>query len=78
MDANKVPPSLEGTVRELLEGRKSPLAIGSRRPKGSADYLGYKITIQNGKKSHVVECNEFEMDSNVKSLISYIQKNSKK
>jgi hypothetical protein len=78
MDVDKLPPSLGRTVRNLLGGANSTLTIGSKPPDGSADYLCYKISIQNGMKNHVVECNEFEMDNSVKSLVSYVQKNSKK
>ena len=74
IDTDKVPPSIEGTIKNLLEGKKSPLPFSLSRPKGSADYLSYKITIQNGMKSRVIECNEFGMDKSVKSLISYVQK----
>ncbi|MFI5405351.1 MAG: protealysin inhibitor emfourin [Nitrososphaerales archaeon] len=78
IDTDKVPRSLEGTIKKLLEGKKSPMAISSSRPKGSADYLSYKITIQNGMKNRVIDCNEFGMDKSVKSLISYVQNNKKK
>jgi hypothetical protein len=78
MDANNLPPSLEGTVRHLLIGKKPSLTKQLRRPKGAADDLNYKITIYNGMKNHVVTCSELEMDSNVKSLVSYVEKNSLK
>ena len=78
MDADKLPPSIEGTVRELLDERKPSSMKNSGRPKGAADYLNYKITIQNGKKNHVIDCSEFGMDDNIKSLVSYLQKNSMK
>ena len=42
------------------------------------DHLSYKITISDGKEDHVIECNEYEMNSRVKSLVRYIQKNSNK
>ena len=75
---DKLPPSLGATVRNLLERKKSLLTMGSGRPKGSADYMVYKITIQNGKEVHVIECNEFDMNDRIKSLVNYVQKNSLK
>jgi hypothetical protein len=78
LDSDKLPPSLQNTVKDLLDKKKLSSTKGLGRPKGAADYLNYKITIQDGKKDHVIECNEFDMDSTVKSLISFVQKNSKK
>lgn len=78
IDADKLPSLLEGTVRGLLDTKKLPLTRGLKQPKGAADYLNYKITIRNKKQDHVIQCNELEMDKNVRSLINYIQKNSKK
>lgn len=78
MDNDKLPPSLQSTVKDLLDKKKLTLAKDLGRPKGAADYLNYTITIQDGKKEHVIECNEFDMDSTVKSLVSFIQKQSKK
>lgn len=78
IDADKLPPPLEGTIRELLDGRKLLLTKALRRPKGAADYLNYKITIQSGMKDHVIECSELDMDSSLKSLVNYVKKNSKK
>lgn len=78
LDSDMLPPSIESTVRELLEKKKLPRAKGLGRRIGSADYLSYKISIHDGNKQHVIQCNELEMDSNVKSLVNYIKKNSKK
>ena len=78
MDADKLPPMLDETVRKLLDENKTSVTKGLKRPRRAADYLDYKITLQDGKNDHVIKCNELEMDSSLKSLISYIQKNSKK
>lgn len=78
MDSDRLPASIEGTVRELLDKRNLQSMKVQGQHKGAADYLFYKITIQNGKKNHVIECSELEMDDNAKSLVSYMQKNSKK
>lgn len=78
MDANSLPPSLEGMVRDLLISKRPPLTKETRRTRGAADDLNYKITIQNGMKNHVIKCSELEMDNSVKSLVSYVEKNSLK
>jgi len=78
MDADELPSSLEELVGELLNSTKSPLKMTIKKPTGAADCLNYKITIGNGKLGRVIECNELAMDSSMKSLVSYIQKNSEK
>ena len=78
VDADKLPPSLRITVKELLDKKKLSRPKGLGRPVGAADYLNYKITIQDGKKNHVFEFNELDMDSSMKSLVSFVQKKSKK
>lgn len=78
LDTDKLPCSLQSTVKDLLEKKKLSLKEGLGKPKGFADYLNYRITIQDGKKDNVIELNEVDMDSTVKSLVSFIQKNSKK
>jgi hypothetical protein len=76
--ADKLPPSLEGTVRHLLTTSKVPPQNALGRPKGAADHFTYKIMISDGKKDHVINCNEYEMNANLRSLIRYVQENSKK
>lgn len=76
IETDKLPPPIENTIKELLDGKRRRIPKGLRS-RGVADYLTYKITIQNGIKDHVVECNEYDMDNNMKSLIRYVKKNSK-
>ena len=60
MDVDKLPSSIEGTVRELLDKRKLPSMKNPERRKGAADYINYKITIQNGNKNHVIKCSNLQ------------------
>jgi hypothetical protein len=78
IDADKLPTAIGGTVRELLRMRRPRANKDTGRLKGAADYLTYKITIQDGKKNHVIECKEFDMDDSLKSLVGYVQKTSNK
>jgi hypothetical protein len=75
---DKLPSSLDTTVKKLLNGRKLPPAKSLSPPKGAADYMKYRITIQDGKDNHVIECSEFDLDGSMKSLINYVQNQSKK
>jgi hypothetical protein len=48
------------------------------RPKGAADYLNFKITLEEGPQNSVIECNQFDMNDDLKSLISYVESRSRK
>jgi hypothetical protein len=78
LNTDKLPLPVEVTIRELLDRKNSSVKLTPSLSKGAADYLNYKITIQNGMKSHVVKCSELDMDSNMKSLVSYVEKKSVK
>ena len=46
--------------------------------KGAADYFTYKITIQNGDKEQSMECNDVDMQSDVKGLVDFVTKHGQK
>src|SRR5919202_5622820 len=46
--------------------------------KGAADYFTYKITIQNGNKEQSMECNDVDMQSDVKGLVDFVTKHGQK
>ena len=50
----------------------------SKTKKGAADYFIYKITIQNGNKEHTIECDDLSMPPNLKTLVNFLVKNSRK
>jgi hypothetical protein len=77
MNVDKLTPVLEGTVRKLLDNKGSGMLKGTR-PKGAADYLNYKITLEEGPQNSVIECNQFDMNDDLKSLISYVESRSRK
>ena len=77
MNADNLSPVLEGTVRKLLDDKGSGMLKGTR-PKGAADYVNYKITLEEGPRNSVIECNQFNMDSDLKSLIRYVENRSRK
>jgi hypothetical protein len=46
-------------------------------PKGAADYYTYKISFQDGSKRKIIECNQFNIQNDLKSLVNYVESNSK-
>jgi hypothetical protein len=77
IEVNELPASLEATVRELIDRKQLP-HVKRLTSKGAADYLSYKIIIREGTRDIEIKCSDIEMDHSLKSLVSYIQKQSKK
>jgi hypothetical protein len=50
----------------------------SKTKKGAADYFTYKVTVQNGDGQHTVEWNDLSMQPNLKRLVDFLVKHSKK
>jgi hypothetical protein len=46
--------------------------------KGAADYFTYKITIQNGNKEQSMECNDVDIQADLKGLVDFVTKHGQK
>ena len=90
-DANKLQNLIQKS--KLLEGTtksaQQPISQQSRSQQpspspemktktGAADYFTYKITIQNGNKKQTMECNDINMQANVKGLVDFVRKHGQK
>jgi hypothetical protein len=50
----------------------------SKTKKGAADYFTYKITIQNRDREHFAECNDLNIQPNVKRFVDFLVKHGQK
>jgi hypothetical protein len=73
---DKFPSSLELTFRKLLDGG-GPVTLKHTKP-GGADYVIYKITLQDGNRNRTIMCSELEMNDSLKELVRYVENDSKK
>lgn len=78
IDANDLPSGLLQTARKILQDKKTPSLSSKSSPKGSADHYTYKISMQDGTNRSVIECNQYNIEDDLKSLVKYIEKNTKK
>ena len=53
-----------------------PLSIKSS-PRGAEDHYTYKILIRDGRNERVIQCNQYNIEEDLKSLVNYIERNSK-
>jgi hypothetical protein len=72
---NNLPSNVSNLIKSITQSKIN--STKKKIPRGAADHYNYKITIQDGKKNHVIECNQFSIDNKLKSLIAYVEKNSK-
>jgi hypothetical protein len=77
IDGNDLPLKIVTTAKRLMVNEKSLALPLSATPKGAADHLTYKISIQDGPNRSVIECNQYTIQEDLKSLIRYVEKNSK-
>jgi hypothetical protein len=75
IDTKSLPSSLVNTARKIMLNRKNPLLSKKSIPRGGSDYYVYKISIQDGPHQIVLECNEFNIQDDLKSIIRYMEKN---
>jgi hypothetical protein len=76
MDVNELPSKLMSIAKKIMMDKKS-FSIPKSYPKGAADHYTYKISILDGANRRVVECTQYDTTDDLKSLIKYIEKNSK-
>lgn len=78
MDEKDLPSALISTAKKIIEDKRlSSLSIKSS-PKGAADHYSYKISINDGVQRRIIECTQYDIQDDLKSLIRFIEKNSKK
>ena len=74
INTDNLPSDFKDTVKNILT--KKVKATHSPVPRRAADHLNYKIMIEDGNNSHVIESNQYDADEKLKSLISYVEKKS--
>lgn len=77
IDSNDLPSTLLRTARKIIQDKKANSSTMKSSPRGSADHYTYKISIQDGTNRSVIECNQYNIEDDLKSLVKYIEKNSK-
>jgi hypothetical protein len=76
IDAKDLPPNLFNVAKKIMLDQKLYALPMTKTPKGSADYYSYKISIQDADNRKIIECNEFNIQDNLKLLVRYIERNS--
>ena len=77
IDTKHLPSKLVNVAKEIMLAEKSSTLPITKTPKGSGDYYSYKISIQDARNRRSIECNEFNIQDDLKLLIKYIERTSK-
>lgn len=78
IDAKDLPSGLARTAKKIMEDKSVPSLSIKSSPRGAADHYTYKILIQDGRSQRVIECNQYNIENDLKSLVNYIERNSKR
>lgn len=78
IETKDMPSKLVNVAKEIMLAKKSSTLPITKTPKGAGDYYSYKISIQDARNRRIIECNEFNIQDDLKLLIKYIERNSKK
>ena len=78
IDGKDLPSEFTRTAKEIMEDKSTPSLSIKSSPRGAADHYTYKISIQDGRNQRVIECNQYNIEDDLKSLVNYIERNSKR
>jgi Emfourin len=78
MDEKDLPSALINTAKKIIEDKKESSFSMKSSPRGAADHFTYKISVQDGMNQRVIECNQYNFQDDLKSLVKYIERNSKR
>ncbi len=71
-------PSQVNTVKKLIDNAKFSALTLNNAPQGAADHYSYKITIRDRSRNQIIECNQYNMGENLKSLVNCVEDYSRK
>ncbi len=78
MDEKDLPPAVIRTAKKVRDNKSVSSQSVKSSLKGAADHYHYKISIDDGFKERIIKCTQYEIQGDLKSLVKYIEKNSKK
>jgi emfourin len=78
IDEKDLPSNMIRKAKKIVADQKSFALPLKSAPLGAADHFTYKISIQDGANERVIVCNQYNIENDLKLLVKYIEKNSRK
>jgi hypothetical protein len=76
IDSKNLPSSIKTDLINLVnENKKIPNSV-KLVPKGAADHFTYRITINDGSKQRVIVCDQYTINTSLRSLVTYVEKHN--
>jgi len=76
MNSDDLPASLKTTLIKLINDNVRSSNSLKSVPKGSADHYSYRITVDEGEHQRVIACSQYNIQDNLKSLVTYVEKHN--
>ena len=77
METDDLPYPLIKKVKRIMDNPNSASVTSSRTHRGAADHYTYKISILDGSSKRTIECNQYDLQDDLKSLITYVERKKK-
>jgi len=74
IDVKELPSKLVTIIKKKVNDIESPSLPLRSTQKGAADYYTYRISIQDGSNRKIIECNQYNIQEDLESLIQYLEK----
>lgn len=78
VDVKRLPSSLATRLRKMILNDRYTTTPLKSTPESARDYFTYKILIQDDMNKKVIECNEYDIHADLKSIVDFVEKVSKK
>jgi len=78
IDSKDLPSTLVLKLNKIMGITKADSLSSRGTPKGAADHFTYKISVKDGSSERVIECNQYDLQDDLKSIIKYVEGYSKK
>jgi len=77
MNSDDLPINLKATLTKLAADTMRSSKSSKSLPKGAADHYSYSITVDDGANQQVIECSQYDIQDDLKSIIKYVEQHSK-
>ena len=78
IDSKDLPSTLVIKLNKIMQITKADSLSSGGTPKGAADHFTYKISVKDGESERVIECNQYDLQDDLKSIVRYVEGSSKK
>jgi emfourin len=77
IDSKDLPLAIKLKVKRIMTNIESRSSGLKSTPKGAADHFDYKISFQDGQNQRTINCNQYTIQEDLKSLVRYMEAKSK-